>query len=222
MGGRSPIPEGGEGSNQDAAVADDAAGQARRRAGLGAMMLMSVIASFQFGAILQHETFRSGFSAVVFSMTDEEKSRHEDLARIVEQIPRGAMVAATEHLAPHVSTRSSLYCFRSSIGKADWILVGPVDKASKVRETVSKLLTEEKAGVVAEEGDFFVLRLGADPSKNAEALKKMKIPATQPKAAKPKPKTPPKKPTPTAPPATPPDLPPRRQPTGLGGAGPTP
>ena len=163
---------GGQPADPDvAAPAPDRLALAKRRAAMGTVLVMSLVASYQYGAILQHKTFRSGFSRVGFTISDSQKQRYADLKEVVAQIPPGGSVAATEHLAPHVSARPTMYCFRRSINKAEYILVGPVDRSSRVRKTTTDLLKKNKVGLVAEKGGFYLLRLGEDPSKNQHVLK---------------------------------------------------
>jgi uncharacterized membrane protein len=143
-------------------------GAIRRRAALGAALFMSAATSYHFGALIQRNTFKSGFSKIEFKMTPAEHQRHLDLKELAATIPRRASVAATEHLAPHVSTRSSLYCFRNSIGIAEYVLVGNVDKSAKVSKALKDMMTAGKLGVVGDKGGFVLLRRGANTARNAE------------------------------------------------------
>lgn len=146
----------------------------RRRAALMSMLFLTITTSFHFGAILQRNNFKSGFaSKVVFGISPAERAKHQDLRALLELIPKDASVAATEHVSPHVSARSSLYCFRDSIGQAEWVVYGGIDKGGKGSTVVKDLLKTGKFGVVGDKGEFFLIRKGADTSRNAEFEKKL-------------------------------------------------
>jgi uncharacterized membrane protein len=161
---------GGEPANPEIPSTPTPEGVTRRRAALAAVGLMTIGCSYHYGALIRRDEFKSGFSKIEFQMKATESARYRDLATIKEHIPRDASVAATEHIAPHISARASFYCFRKSIGPADYVLVGPIDKSGDNRKSLKQMLTTKKLGVVAEEGDFVLLQKGADTSRNKEVL----------------------------------------------------
>jgi uncharacterized membrane protein len=148
-------------------------GLRRRRAALAAVCFLSVAFSYHYGALIKRDEFKSGFSRIEFKMKDTERERYRDLVAIKQHIPRDASVAATEHIAPHISARASFYCFRKSIGPADYVLVGPVDKSSDNRKTLKQMMNSKKLGVVAEQGGFVLLQKGADTSKNQSVITRL-------------------------------------------------
>ncbi len=146
----------------------------RRRAALVTMLFLSFVTSFHFGALLQHKNFKSGFSSKIeFGINAAEWKRYRDMRTLADMIPRDVKLAATEHVAPHVSSRVSLYCFRESIGEAEYIIYGALDKNGKNNKLLKDMLHAGKIGVVADQGDFILFKKGADIKRNAEIEKRL-------------------------------------------------
>ena len=145
----------------------------KRRAALVTMMFLSVVTSFHFGALLQRTNFKSGFvSKLQFSITADEWKRYRDMRALADMIPQDVKLAATEHVAPHVSARVSLYCFRDSIGEGEYVIFGMQDKNDKNKKVVKDLLKTGKVGVIADRGDFVLLKKGASTERNAQIEKR--------------------------------------------------
>jgi uncharacterized membrane protein len=146
----------------------------RRRAALVTMLVLSFVTSFHFGALLQHKNFKSGFSSkIAFGINADEWKRYRDMRAIADLIPQDVKLAATEHVAPHVSSRVSLYCFRESIGAAEYIIYGALDKNGKNNKLLKDLLRTGRIGVIADKGDFILFKKGASTERNAEFEKRM-------------------------------------------------
>jgi uncharacterized membrane protein len=163
---------GGSPAAPEEPIAETPAGTLRRRAALVAIVVGSLVMGYRFGAVFKQPTFVAGFRTVKFAITPEEEQTYGDLQAIVQEIPAEASAAATEYLSPHVSSRPSMYCIRSSMGKGDYILIRKSERG-KPRDALKKLLTERKLGLVAERGDFYLFKRGADPSRNDEIIDKM-------------------------------------------------
>ena len=146
----------------------------RRRAALVTMLFLSFVTSFHYGALLQHRNFSSGFSSKIgFGITTDEWKRYKDMRVLADMIPQDVKLAATEHIAPHVSSRVSLYCFRESIGEGEYIIYGAIDKNGKNNKLLKDLLRTGKIGVVADQGDFILFKKGASTARNAEIEKRL-------------------------------------------------
>lgn len=146
----------------------------RRRAAIVTMLFLSFVTSFHFGALLQHKNFSSGFSNKIgFGISGDEWKRYKDMRAVADMIPKDVKLAATEHVAPHVSSRVSLYCFRESIGEADYIIYGALDKNGKNAKLLKDMLHTGKIGVIAEQGDFYLFKKGAGTARNAEIEKRL-------------------------------------------------
>lgn len=166
IGGQSPLPS-------IEPTPAEPSGNIRRRAALVSLVFLSVVTSFHFGALIQRKSFKSGFSSKIeFAISADEWKRYRDMRVLADMVPQDVSLAATEHVAPHVSARVSLYCFRDSIGAAEYILYGALDKNSKNAKTLKELLRAGKIGVVADRGDFILFKKGAPTTRNAEFEKK--------------------------------------------------
>lgn len=160
--------------DDDTTPAADASGVIRRRAALVSMLFLTVVTSYHFGAVLQQKNFKSGFASKIgFGLSADGWKRYRDMREVAQLIPQDAKLAATERVAPHVSARVSLYCFRDSIGQGDWIFYAGLDKNGKNNKVIRELLQARKFGVVAEKGDFILLKKGADTTRNAEIEKRL-------------------------------------------------
>ncbi|HEY0468656.1 MAG TPA: DUF2079 domain-containing protein, partial [Polyangiaceae bacterium] len=87
-------------------------GQVRMIAVLGALSVVLLSHSYNFGAILQRESFVGGFGHVSFEMSDVTRERYADMRSVADKIPVEASVASTETLNPHISARKEAYVFR--------------------------------------------------------------------------------------------------------------
>lgn len=142
------------------------AARARRAAAVCALALAALACSFQYGALLGADGILGGFYERKFEANEHELKRLEQLRKIAALIPADASVAATEFEGPHVSTRLVMYSLKFTLGKdPDYILLGQVRPGSE-RVHLGQALQSGNYGVVAREGMFWLLKRGADPSKN--------------------------------------------------------
>jgi len=155
----------------------EANGQAR----FGAAMIVLVIAclshSYNFGCILQRESFVGGFSQVAFKMTDADRARYQALRDVLKPIPKEASVATTEYLTPHISARKEAYVIsRTDVGPVDYILVSSRDLSSNLRKTLADKVRNEKYGlVVSTGGEFYLFKRGLDSASTSSALRTLGI-----------------------------------------------
>ncbi len=135
----------------------------------GAIFLHSLV----FGAVLQHQSYIGGFYQVSFKISDEERQKYEDLTALIAHIPAEASVAATERLAPHVSSRTTIYTLRSEHGDADYILVDKPSIQSRQRKFLRPLVREDNYKLIGQRGDMYLFGRdvpGQDPSAAWRAL----------------------------------------------------
>ena len=98
---------------------------------------------------------------------------------LVKMIPPDATVSATETVGPHVSSRVEMYAIRMKWGKqmGEYVLVS--DKELTLERTSERLKeilkTKKSHGLLATEGEFVLLKRGADTSRNSELLRRFKI-----------------------------------------------
>jgi uncharacterized membrane protein len=96
--------------------------EARRRAWLGAVAALTLIASYQFGAVLQRHTVRGGFAQYKFDWNAEDEERYAGLQALIAQIPPDAKVVSSEYVVPHVSNRADAYTLRLGLYDAEYLL----------------------------------------------------------------------------------------------------
>lgn len=189
--------------------AADTRGETRVRSWLWAMAFAALATSFQFGAVLQHNTARGGFWKFKFERTEKDIDNYNAMRRLRQLIPSDAKVASTERLLPHVSNRPDAYTIRSvGISDAEYILF-PKRISGKDVQRIVPMLERKVFGVLAEDGPYVLAKRGHDTAQNAKLLKtlpkaKKRGKPRPKKGAKPKPRPKPKprakpKPRPTSP-----------------------
>jgi hypothetical protein len=125
------------------------------------MCVTMVSHSYDFGALLQHESFVGGFSRVSFEMSDTARKRYEDLRRVVSQIPPDASVASTEYMNPHVSTRTQAYVFRYDVGPVDYIFLSDSELSGDLRRALTDKFRKYGYGLAAKgEKEFYLFKRG--------------------------------------------------------------
>jgi uncharacterized membrane protein len=143
---------------------------------LGALMLATLSHNYNFGAILQHESFTGGFGKVTFEMSDEARERYEDMRSVVSKIPREASVAATEYMNPHISARKEAYVFRYDVGPVDYIFLSDQEVSGDLRNTLSAKFKKEPYGLIAKgKHEFFLFKRGYASPETADALRHLHL-----------------------------------------------
>jgi uncharacterized membrane protein len=151
-------------------------GRAQARADVLVMALVMVIASYQYGAILQRETTRGGFGPYYFGTTANDLARRAALQNILTQLPAEAKVVATERLVPQVSNRPDAYTLRVGTFDAEYLLFAtarPVLISSEDIRALRSVLSSGEFGVVAQRGPFGLARRGATTHANWEVLARL-------------------------------------------------
>jgi uncharacterized membrane protein len=151
-------------------------GRVRAAAAIGALSVATLSHSYNFGAILQHESFTGGFGRVTFEMSDSARERYAELLSVVHKIPATASVATTEYLNPHVSARAQSFVFRYDVGPVDYILVSDSDVQGELRSTLTTKFSKEPYGLFAQgKHEFFLFKRGYESAATAGALRHLGI-----------------------------------------------
>ena len=149
----------------------EADGKAKFRAALLTLTIAVLSQSYDFGGILQRESFTGGFSRVQFSMSDAEAKRYRALQQIIAKIPKDASVAASEYMYPHVSARKDTYVFRYDVGPVDYIFFSKLELTSDLRKTLNDKFQKETYGFVAHTGDeFWLFKRGLESPQTAKMM----------------------------------------------------
>lgn len=150
---------------------------ARRAAAGSAMLIGSLVISYQYGAVLQTNTARGGPIAYRFDSGPEWEARTSSLRVLLAMVPPQASVSASAFTIPQVSTRPNAYSLSLGIWDAEYLLI-PMNRAEFVEPEVTHLrqaLVDEQFGVVRIEGPFAVLKRGAPTADNSGLLRRLRL-----------------------------------------------
>jgi uncharacterized membrane protein len=140
-------------------------------AALCALIFAAALSSHQFGALLGAESITGGFGPKSLRISDEERARVARLRQLTARIPKDASVVASEREGPHVSTRLVMYSLKFTFGQdPDYVLIGR-ELSRAEHDRLLPELASGRYGLLASEGEFFLLQRGADPSQNANLMR---------------------------------------------------
>lgn len=152
------------------------AGDSRRLASIAVIAICSLSHSFNFGAVLQRESFRGGFGKVSFEMPPEAKKRYADLMSLVKRIPITASVAATEAVNPHISSRLDAYAFRYDFGPVDYMLFSKYEAATPDQHQVLvNQVNKVSYQLVAKAGEFYLFKRGPSTPETLTAWRELNV-----------------------------------------------
>jgi uncharacterized membrane protein len=152
-----------------AAGTDAAANDVRRsrRAWTVAMAGATLVTCYQLGPVFQQNTSWAGFLPLRVDVRPSDDTRHRDLYALIAMIPGDASVAASEMLVAHVSSRKNAHTLQYGAFDADYLLTRTPPAVADFEHLAAALRTG-RYGLVAERGNFALLRRGAPPD-TAEA-----------------------------------------------------
>ena len=144
-------------------------GMAWKWSWLAAFGLSTVAVSYQYGALLQHNTAWGGFGPYHFGTDAADLMRRVNLQKLLPLVPPMAKVAACENVVPQLSNRPDAYTLRLSIYDADYVLFR-IPSPPFERENVLEVLQTRKFGVVKESGEFVLAKRGHPTSENLRVI----------------------------------------------------
>ncbi|MEI9951954.1 MAG: DUF2079 domain-containing protein [Pseudomonadota bacterium] len=151
-------------------------GQVRMIAVLGALSVVLLSHSYNFGAILQRESFVGGFGHVSFEMSDVTRERYLDMRSVADKIPVEASVASTETLNPHISSRKEAYVFRYDTGPVDFVFLSENELSGDLRNSLREKFRKSPYGLFAKgKREFFLFKRGYQSPGTADALRHLGI-----------------------------------------------
>jgi uncharacterized membrane protein len=157
--------------------------RAARSGWLFAFALLSLVCSYQYGAIFQQYTAGGGIHEVFPFQTSELDLRRRQLRdEVLRALPPDATVAASESVAPHVSNRATAYTLREGVRDAEYVAFGLLPEAPGEHLLIRPLLGSGQFGVVAMNGSYALLRRGAPTGLNARLTGQLRFPAATPAA----------------------------------------
>lgn len=150
-------------------------GRIRQRAAVGTLALALLSHSYNFGAVLQHESFIGGFGQIDFSHSPEQAKRYQDLMSLVRLIPPSASVAATEYVNPHISARKDAYTFRYELPVVDRILVSSNEIVGDNRKLLRSLMNKASYRLVTRAHEFYLFERGESSPETEKAMHKLGV-----------------------------------------------
>jgi uncharacterized membrane protein len=151
--------------------ADDQ-GWLRQRAWLVALCVLTLVTSYQYGAIFQQHTARGGFGPYEFGQSAAAATDYRNLMSLVAQVPPRAKISSSELVVPHVSNRSDSYTLRQGVYDADYLLFQLPSRDDERRAARDAL--EHGFGVLGQAGPFVLARRGSATTQNANILKRLR------------------------------------------------
>ncbi len=140
-----------------------------RHAWVVTVMIASIFASHQYGAILDGENLRGGFKKFKFGIDDDDRAKHERLYKLIRMVPPDAKICSSERIVPHVSNRENSYTLRCGIYDAEYLLLW-MPPSGLERDHFKAAFRDGTFGVIAKNGEFVLAKRGADPTENAAAI----------------------------------------------------
>ena len=144
---------------------EDAFGAAATRRGAWcALLLLTLLCSYQYGAVFQQRTVVGGFrDPFPTTTTAADLERRRLRAEVLAALPPDASVAASESVAPHVSNRAVAYTLREGVLDAEYVVFGLVPEAQGELRVVRALLQGGDFGVAASSLPQVIFSLGTAP-----------------------------------------------------------
>jgi uncharacterized membrane protein len=147
-------------------------GTAWRGGWVAAIVLATLVTSYQLGGLIQRNATRGGFGVYHFGSTTQDLERRRTLYELLAMVPRSAKIVSSENVVPQVSNRAFAYTLRMGIADADYLLFS-VPTGGDERAKVMEVLPSGKFGVVAERGEFVLAKRGYPTGLNPGALNRL-------------------------------------------------
>jgi uncharacterized membrane protein len=149
-------------------------GATTRRAWAAGFALLTLLCSYQYGAVFQQGTAAGGVhTPFPFTTTEVDLERRRQRADLLAGIPPDARVAASENVAPHVSNRKVAYTMREGVLDAEYVVLELSPRADEEIAVAQTLLRSSHFGVVAMNKGFALLRRGAPSTLNQRLLRRL-------------------------------------------------
>ena len=154
------------------AAVNGRAGAAWKSSWIAAFAVATILTSYQYGALLQHNTTWGGFGPYHFGTDAGDLKRREELRPLLDLLPATAKVAACENVVPQLSNRADAYTLRLSVYDADYVLFR-LPAPQFERENVLEALQSRRYGVLKESGEFVLAKRGYSTSNNLRIIARL-------------------------------------------------
>ncbi|MEI9937236.1 MAG: DUF2079 domain-containing protein [Pseudomonadota bacterium] len=150
----------------------DVEGFLRQRAWLITLCCLSLVCSYQYGAMFQQHTARGGFGPYEFGRSEASARLYDQVHKLIAKVPPRAKIVSSEAIVPQVSNRPDSYTLRTGVYDAEYLLYQEPARDDERRFAKSALETD--FGVVASEGPFVLAKRGYATTDNERALKRLR------------------------------------------------
>jgi len=150
----------------------DGEGFVRQRAWLITLCCLTLVCSYQYGAMFQQNTARGGFGPYAFGRSESAAKAYNQVHKLIAKVPPRAKIVSSENIVPQVSNRPDSYTLRTGIYDAEYLLYQEPARDDERRFARSAL--EGGFGVVATEGPFVLAKRGYATTDNERALKRLR------------------------------------------------
>jgi uncharacterized membrane protein len=145
-----------------------------RNAWAACLVLLTLLCSYQYGAIFQQRTASGGVhEPFPFTTTETDLERRRQRADLLAGLPPDARVAASQNVAPHVSNRATAYTMREGIFDAEYVVLELQPRAGEEIVIAQELLRSSHFGVMAMNEGFALLQRGAPSTLNQRLLRRL-------------------------------------------------
>lgn len=168
----SPTPAGATRSGRFALIPTFEMDSAARLGAYGAIIVGTLLCSYQYGPVFQQNTSRGGPIPYKFGWDAEGRKRYEAIKALKEVLPPQATVAASAFTVTQISARRNGYSLSLSLYDAEWIFA-PTRRGEFVgdeRNRTLQALRDHSFGVVAVKEPFFLAKRGASTELNGRIL----------------------------------------------------
>ncbi len=143
-------------------MAPDLTPTVRQRAALVTMMIATIVATNQWGAIPPRQGFRSAYGAVSFEPpTPEHVQWLQGIQELQRMVPRHAILAVTDREMPHVANRLECWNLSTSYVGSDYIIYTEAHPLPQERDQFDAALRAGYTRVASRPGLVLLKRPGA-------------------------------------------------------------
>jgi uncharacterized membrane protein len=139
---------------------------------LAAVGIALLANTYQYGALLQHNTTEGGFGRYHFGTDGSDLERRQNLGKILKLVPPNAKVVSSENIVPQLSNRTDAYTLRTGAYDADYIIFRLPCSRDEGKHVVRALVSGTH-GIVLQSGEFGLAKRGHSTEKNEEYISKL-------------------------------------------------
>ncbi|MGB5704280.1 MAG: DUF2079 domain-containing protein [Polyangiales bacterium] len=129
---------------------------------MGCVLVVSLLASWKFGAIVENDSFRGGFRPIKRGWDDAAAEHYDSFQQLISSIGPEASVSATDRLGSHVSSRATAHRLDQNID-TDYLLVHAHDLKGRNRVSLDRRKKEGKVELVERVGVWTLYRAVSPP-----------------------------------------------------------